>query len=189
MPELTPSELLQLHEISMACANQVEKMSAFLNFVQDPELESLVYHQRQKAEAHYQELIDLGRGASADRRFERLDGGLPSRNPDGAARRQGAVRPERDRGIHDRTIVGDMLQCSKMMAVRAVWAATEVSHVGLRRALSEISRYYLDAAYEVYRYMERQGWYIPLAPGEKADNWFRDTHQPMRADASETLYS
>jgi hypothetical protein len=189
MPELTPSELLQIHEMAQASAGEVEKMSAYLSFVQDPELEALLYHHRQKVEAHYQELVDLGRGAPSDRRFERLDGGLTGRGGDGVPRRTAPARAERERGLSDRTIVGDLLQCSKMMTVRAVWAATEISHVGLRRALSEISRYYLDAAYEVYRYMERQGWYTALAAGEKPEAWFRDTHQPLRPEAAETLYS
>jgi hypothetical protein len=189
MPELTPSELLQVHEMALACSNETEKASAYLGFVQDPELASLLAHYRQKAAAHYDELIELGRGASTSRQFESLDGGLKGRRRQASPDRVSPLRPERRTGFDERIVANDLLQCTKMMAIRGVWAATEISHVGLRRALSEMSRYYLDAAYEMYRYMEQQGWYTPLAPGERATTWFRDTHEPMRPEVVEPSFS
>jgi spore coat protein CotF len=189
MSELTPSELLQLHEMAVACSNQTEKASAYLAFVQDPELESLVRNYRQKTAAHYEELIDLGRGAPTSRQFESMDGGLSGRRTKAPRERVNPLRPERQTGFEDRTVASDLLQSSKMMAVRGIWAATELSHVGLRRALSEMSRYYLDAAYEMYRYNEQQGWYTPLAAGERASSWFRDTHEPTRQETMDSTYS
>jgi len=67
------------------------------------------------------------------------------------------------------------------MTIRTIWAATEASHVGLRRAFSEMSRYYLDSAYEFYKFMEQKGWYVPLESAENAERWFQQNHVPNPA--------
>ncbi|MGC8488499.1 MAG: spore coat protein [Clostridia bacterium] len=182
MPALTPSELLQVHEVAMACANQLEKSDAYLAFVENPNLEALLRHHRQKARSHYEELVEMARSATTAR-AEGMDGGLPYRER-GRAGNPEPLRPRREAGFSDRTIATDLLIGAKSMAVNAVGAATEMSHVSLRRALSEMSRYYLDAAYEVYRFMEQEGWYTPLRTDQSADSWFRETHEPI---ARETL--
>jgi spore coat protein CotF len=179
MPELTPSELLQIHEIALSHDACIEKLSAYLSMVQDPELATMIRHARQKVTTHYEEIIDIAEGAPLNRRFEQLDGGLSGRSRRDLSQSTTAVQPEPRRGFSDRTIATDCLDSAKNMAVRAIWAATEVSHVGLRRALSEMSRFHLDSAYEFYKYMEQQGWYAPLKAGENPEKWFRETHRSM----------
>ncbi len=179
MPKLTPSELLQIHEIGSAQATLVAKTQGYLDLIQDPDLETMVDHERRKAQIHYDELIEIASGGSLNQRFENLDGGLQGRPRGLANQSPKAVQPKFTQGFSDRTIAADLLDCGKTMAVRAIWAASEISHVGLRRALSEMSRYYLDAAYEFYRFMEQKGWYTPLAAGENAERWFQQNHEPM----------
>ena len=179
MPKLTPSELLQIHEIASAQATLIAKARGYLNMIQDPDLETMVDHERRKAQIHYDELIEIAGGGSLDQRFENMDGGLQGRPRGVANASPKPIQPKSGQGFSDRTIAADLLSCGKNMAVRTIWAATESSHVGLRRALSEMSRYYLDAAYEFYRFSEQKGWYVPLAAGENATRWFQQNHEPM----------
>jgi spore coat protein CotF len=191
MPELTPSELLQIHEVALAHAIAIEKAAVYTAMAKDPDLAAMLRHSRQKKEAHYQELVDISQGAPLDRRFEQMDGGLAGRPRQAGGASTQPLQPEPQRAaFSDRTIAGDCLNDAKTMAVRAIWAATEISHVGLRRALSEMARYHLDEAYEFYRYMEQQGWYVPLRPGENAQQWFRETHRPLAGEPErQPLYS
>ena len=188
MSELTASEVLQIHEIALSHDACIEKLTAYLSMARDPELVSMLRHARQKETAHYDELIDIGEGAPLNRRFEDMDGGLSGRSRRESAQPITPIQPEFGRGMSDRTIVTDCLDGSKTLAVRCIWAATEVSHVGLRRALSEMSRYHLDAAYEFYRYMEQQGWYPTLKAGENPEAWLRETHKPIASDR-QPIYS
>lgn len=183
MTKLTPSELLQIHEIATSHATEIEKLNGFLPFATDSDLSTMLEHERRKAEAHYHELIDIANGDSLDRRFEALDGGLTGRPRGVPPRSPEPVQPQAGTSFSDRTIASDCLDFSKSMAVRCIWAATEISHVGIRRALSEISRYHLDAAYEFYRFMERKGWYVPLHHDDSATQWFQNTHQQIAAGA------
>lgn len=182
MPKLTPSELLQIHEIASEHATGIAKMSGYLTFAQDPHLETLLDHNRRKVETHYHELIDFATGETLDRRFENLDGGLSGGRSRATAGRPGKpVQPTVNPEFSDRTIAADCLNDAKHMAVRTVMAATEVSHAGLRRALSEMSRYHLDAAFEFYQYMEQKGWYVPLGTNENPERWFRQHHDQFLA--------
>jgi spore coat protein CotF len=188
MPELTPSEFMQMHELALSYATAIEKASAYLSFVRDRDLESMLRHARQKLESHYEELLEISSGESLDRQFKQMDGGLSPRAR-GQARQIHPVQPEPQQGLSDRTIATDCLIDAKGFAVKTIWAATEISHVGLRRALSEMSRYHLDAAYEFYRFMEQQGWYIPLKPRESAQSWFRETHKPLEGERTAAVLS
>lgn len=179
MPKLTPSELLQIHEIASSHATAIAKITGYLSFVQDPELQTLLEHQRRKTETHYRELIDIANGEPLDRRFENLDGGLSGRTRMMPSRSARPIQPKAGQGFSDRTIASDCLEYAKTMAVRAIWAATEISHVGLRRALSEMSRFHLDAAYEFYRFMEQKGWYVPLGPTDNPERWFQQNHEQL----------
>lgn len=178
MPTLTPSELLQLHEIAMEHATSIAKLYGYEQFVQDPELSAMLDHDRRKSETHYQEIIEMARGDASSR--AQLDGGLePSQRGRGFNSATRPVQPKPQQGFSDRTIAQDCLSCNKQMAVRSMFAATECSHVGLRRALSEMARYHLDAAFEFYRFMEHKGWYSPLKANENPEHWFEQTHEPM----------
>jgi len=181
MPQLNPAELLAIHEMATTLATDINKLTAYLSFVDDPHLEAMLRHARQKAETHYHELIDLANGESLNRRFEGLDGGLSGRPKGMPSQSPTPVRPRVESGFSARTIASDCLSCNKNMAVRALWFATEASHVGLRRAFSEMSRYYLDAAYEFYKFMEQQGWYVPLEAQDNPSDWFRRNHEQMTA--------
>ncbi|MCY0879905.1 MAG: spore coat protein [Firmicutes bacterium] len=177
MPKLTPAELLSIHEIADSLATDVAKLTAYQSFVDDPHLSTMLHHAYQKAQAHYQELIDLASGESLDRRFENMDGGLSGRPKGLPQQAPSPVRPQVQAGFFSaRTIAADCLSCAKNMAIRTIWAATEASHVGLRRAFSEMSRFYLDSAYEFFRYMEQKGWYVPLEANESAERWFQQNH-------------
>jgi hypothetical protein len=182
MSPLTPSELLQIHELTRSQDAGIEKLTAYLGTARDPELQSMLRHARQKCVTQYQELLSVAEGTPLPRNVDGLDGGLAGRSHRDSTASVSPVRPEFAAGLSDRTIACDLLDGAKSMAVRAIWAATEVSHIGLRRALSDIARYYLDAAYEFYRYMEQQGWYSPLQAGDNAERWFRDTHKPVATD-------
>lgn len=179
MPKLTPSEFQQLHEIASAAATHIAKTTGFLSFVQDSDLRTMIENERRKAESHYNELIEIANGESIDRKFENMDGGLQGRPRGMASRAPSPVQPKVGQGFSDRTIASDLLDFSKTMAVRDIWAATEISHVGIRRALSEMARYHLDAAYELYRFMEQKGWYVPLGFSDNAERWFRQNHEQM----------
>ncbi|MBX5466155.1 MAG: spore coat protein [Firmicutes bacterium] len=181
MAKLTPSEYLQIHEIASSHATLLAKLTGYLSFVQDPDLEHMLESARRKAETHYRELIEIAQGESLDRKFEGLDGGLQGRPRNLPARSPAPVQPRAGQGFSDRTIASDCLDCNKSMAVRTIWAATEISHVGLRRALSEMSRFHLDAAYEFYKFMEQKGWYVPLGANENPERWFQQHHQQMMA--------
>ncbi|MCL6564480.1 MAG: spore coat protein [Firmicutes bacterium] len=179
MPRLTPSEYLQMHEIASSYATLISKVTGYLSFVSDPDLEHMLESARRKAETHYRELIDISQGESLSGKFENMDGGLQGRPRNAATRSAAPVQPRAGQGFSDRTIASDCLDCAKSLAVRTIWAATEISHVGLRRALSEMSRFYLDAAYEFYRFMEQKGWYVPLGANENPERWFQQHHQQM----------
>ncbi|MHB1612594.1 MAG: spore coat protein [Sulfobacillus sp.] len=179
MPKLTPSEFQQIHEIASSDATLIAKTTGFLSFAQDSDLRSMIEYERRKAETHYSELIDIANGESIDRKFENLDGGLQGRPRSMMPKPPSAVQPKSGQGFTDRTIASDLLDFSKNMSVRAIWAATEISHVGIRRALSEMARYHLDAAYEFYRFMEQKGWYVPLGFSDNAERWFRQNHEQM----------
>lgn len=181
MPKLTSSEFQQIHEIATADATLIAKATGFLSFVQDSDLKSMVENERRKAETHYNELIDIANGESLNQKFEQLDGGLKGRPRTSASQSPSPVQPKVGQGFSDRVIAADLLDYSKSMTVRTIWAATEISHVGIRRALSEMARYHLDAAYEFYRFMEMKGWYVPLGATDNAEQWFRQNHEQLVA--------
>ncbi|PSR19876.1 MAG: spore coat protein [Sulfobacillus acidophilus] len=179
MPKLTAQEYQQLHEIATADATLIAKATGFLSFVQDSDLKSMVENERRKAEMHYNELIDIANGESLNQKFEQLDGGLKGRPRNASMQSPTPIQPKSGQGFTDRIIAADLLDYSKSMTVRCIWAATEITHVGIRRALSEMARYHLDAAYEFFKFMEQKGWYVPLGANENAEQWFRQNHEQI----------
>lgn len=61
--------------------------------------------------------------------------------------------------LNPRTIAGDCLITAKSMAVRNTFSALDCSTPKVRQAFAKISQDHLNMADEVFRLMQKRGWY------------------------------
>lgn len=188
-PEEDPSgvrietgEALGLHEMLQSLAVAIEKLSVYEEEARSDELRYLAADICREAEQDYEELRDIVEGAGMAGMLRTAEDGWHDEiRPRLEGRTRAPLKPVQPRTtgrLSDRAMVTDMLECCKQIAVKAVFFATEMSHQSIRRALAELSRKHLDAAFKIYKFMERSGWYPQLQSGESPEQWLTDTHRP-----------
>lgn len=175
MARITSTEAQELHELLLIHGTNLEKAAFFEDICHDSELNRILGKFVREEREHYDELLSFAEGQST----AGFDHGGPSfgnrqyggRHPNETMRPTSTVRE-----LSDRTIAADMLISCKTTATCAVKAATECSSSSLRRTLMDLSREHLDAAYEMYRFMESRGWYAQPRNATQDTGWVRRSY-------------
>lgn len=184
--QLTPTETHNILEIVRAHAVEIEKLGLYERMARDGELRHLFAHAGRKMRQHYEELRSFGEtgddfgattppatagthaggaqyggahgGQPGDAQWTRTNAWAPApaEHPQPKAPWVPSAEPLT---LSDRVMCTDLLEFCKHMAVVCTMAALEASHATARRTFKQLAVEHVDLGYEVYHYMEKNGWY------------------------------
>lgn len=85
--------------------------------------------------------------------------------------------------LSDRVMCTDLLECCKHMAMVCTMAALEASHGPARRTFKQLAMEHIDLAFDVYHYMEKNGWYGTRSASAQQIQQIAQSYQPVQGSA------
>ncbi|MBO8164407.1 MAG: spore coat protein [Brevibacillus sp.] len=161
-------EIMELQEVLTFSIDALNLFRLYLSYAQDPELQQLVSRQMKFMTDEYNSLVHLinGRGLTAGMSYRPLDGTRLSASTIQAETRtrmqaqpvpQQPNRPEEM--LDDRDVSSTVLGFHKASAKMRMEAALECADEEIRSALIQGAINCAQAAYEIWQYMARRGYY------------------------------
>jgi spore coat protein CotF len=175
-------ETMETHEILLEKINMITHFNLYATQTSNPQLLDMLMRHQQEEILSYNYLVGLTRGSGrfvpiapntrVDGNKEQIEYGL--RNPPQNV-------PSADAVMSDRDVATAMLCCHKNAARNSTWASLESADPNMRRALLNASANCNHQAYEVWRFMNDQGWYEVPTLNSQTQETFLQSYQPAPA--------
>jgi spore coat protein CotF len=180
-------EAMEVHEILLEKFNMITHFNLYATQTTNPALMDMITRHQQEEILSYNYLVGLTRGSGrfmpippntrVDASKEQVDYGL--RNPP-------EYRPDANATFGDREVAVGMLCCHKNAARNSSWASLECADPNMRRALLNAAANCNHQGYEVWRYMNEQGWYEVPTLNSQTQETFLQSYQPAPANLQQT---
>jgi spore coat protein CotF len=151
-------EIMEMHEVLTCAIDFINKSQLLRPQVQDQQLAQMMDHQMQFAINEYNNMVQMLQNQG-------MGQAVPYRSPKAATPKYGLKQPEPQspnmsaQDLDDRDISSILLGAHKASASKKMLAALECADPNLRRALQQGAINCSEQAYEVWQYMNEQGYY------------------------------
>ncbi len=151
-------EVMELHEVLTDTINIINQFELYRPNVQSPELASILDKQVQFMTQEYNNMVQAINAQG-------LSMGTPYQSPKITQPKYGLNNPEPQvpntspNQLDDRDIASGMLGCLKASTICKTLGALECADPNLRRMLQQGSTNCSEMAYEVWQFMNKQGYY------------------------------
>jgi spore coat protein CotF len=152
-------EVMEIHEVLNGTVDAINQMQLLRQRVRDRRLAQILDHQLQFAVTGYNAMVDLlhrqGAGQAAPYRAVKSNF-----QPAYGLDHPGTVSPNTSPDeLDDRDIASILLGLHKASAAKKILAALECANPEIRRAMQQGAINCAEQAYEVWQYMNEQGYY------------------------------
>lgn len=174
-------EIIELHEVLNGALNAIHTMQLYAAHVADDELRQLLNHQMSFMQQAYNSMVHTVQGLGAGE-------SLPYRPRRQQAASYGMPQPHASISQHayahaaqvdDSDVAAALLGIHKASAKTKMSAALEASHPQIRDMLLQGAVNCSHQAYEVWKYMERKGYYPLAVLSEGTNAQLMRAYQPL----------
>jgi spore coat protein CotF len=168
---------MEMHEVLTCAIDQINKSQLLRPHVKDQQLAQMMDHQMQFAINEYNNMVQMLQNQG-------MGQAVPYRSPKSASPKYGLNQPEPQSPnnsmdeLDDRDISSIMLGGHKASASKKMLAALECADPNLRRALQQGAINCSEQAYEVWQYMNQQGYYQVPTMKEMTTNTVINSYNP-----------
>jgi spore coat protein CotF len=151
-------EMMDIHEVLSCTINDINTFQLLRPHVKDQQLAQMIDHQEQFMINDYNNLVQMLQSHG-------MGQAIPYRTPKNASPKYGLHQPETQtpntsmNELDDRDISSIVLGCHKASASGRIKAALECADPNLRRVMQQGAINCSEQAYEVWQYMNQQGYY------------------------------
>jgi spore coat protein CotF len=168
-------EVMEIHEVLSDTINGINQFQLYTPYVKDQQLRTILDRQVQFMTQEYNNLIQVAnqRGMSQ---------ATPYRTPMKNAPVYGLDNPTADspnssvNQMNDRDVASGMLGCHKSSAVMRMVAAQECANPEIRRMVQQGAVNCTEQGYEVWQYMNQNGYYQVPTMKETTTNTMMNTY-------------
>ncbi len=173
-------EVMEMHEVMNDAINGLNQVQLYRSFVKDPQLQQILDRQIQFATNSYNTMVNMA---------QQRNGGqaVPYRSPKHIAPVYGLDNPgtqSPNTSMHemdDRDVASGMLSCHKSSALFKMIAALECADPQLRAMLQQGAVNCSEQAYELWQYMNQNGYYQVPTMKEMTTNTVMNSYQQAGA--------
>lgn len=170
-------EVMEVHETLTTMIDGINTFQLLRSHVKDQQLGQMMDHQLQFAMSEYNNMVDMlhrqGMGQAAPYRAMR-NAQQPVYGLDHPAQMSPNTSPNQ---LDDRDISSILLGCHKSSAAKKMLGALECANSDIRRALQQSAVNCSEQAYEVWQYMNQQGYYQVPTMKEVTTNTMTNMYQ------------
>jgi spore coat protein CotF len=193
-------EVMELHEVLTCAIDALNTMQLYTPYIRDPELAQLVSYQMQFMQNEYNSMVHTvhGLGAGDSLPYRPSTQAWQTLTPQTSVMAQPPAAPQQTAShqpnaytgqMDDRDVASAVLGLHKAGAKAKMAAALEAAHPQLRGMLLQGAVNGAQQAYDVWRYMQRKGYY-PLATLQEATSaQLLRGYQPAAADGQMAMMS
>ncbi|MGI6226048.1 MAG: spore coat protein [Peptococcales bacterium] len=171
-------EVMELHEVLTDTIDGINQFKLYRPHVSDQQLGSILDQQLQFMAQEYNNMVEAfnAQGVSM---------GAPYRAPKLAQPKYGLNNPQPQtpnaspNQLDDRDIASGMLGCHKASALVKTLAALECADPNLRRMIQQGSNNCSEMAYEVWQYMNQNGYYQVPTMKQMTTNTMMESYAPF----------
>lgn len=151
-------EVMEVHEVLNGAINSINQFQMYAPLIQDVQLKQMLDNQLQFMTNEYNSMVQMLQNQGAGQ-------AIPYRSPKSFSPRYGLQNPPPQapntsaNQMDDRDIASSMLGCHKSTALMKMIGALECANPELRRGLQQGAVNCSEQAYEVWQYMNAQGYY------------------------------
>lgn len=171
-------EVMEVHEVLTSEINDINTMQLYRQHVRDTQLAGIIDKQLQFAVQGYNQLVQSVQSKG-------MQSAVPYRAPKTATPTYGLHQPASVspamtvNAIDDRDVASAILDLHKTGAGKKMIASLECADPQLRRTLQQSAVNCSEQAYEVWQYMNQQGYYQVPTMKEMTTNTMINTYQPV----------
>jgi spore coat protein CotF len=162
--KLGAHEVLELHEIMMDSINGINQFELYRPHVREQQLRSILDNQIQFMKQEYNQLVSTLQGKGVGTPARTISAGVGT-TPSAVSPHYGLDHPapqspnQQANQLDDRDIASGMLGCAKSSAVLRMHGALECADPQIRQMVLEGAQSCANQAYEIWQYMNQQGYY------------------------------
>lgn len=170
-------EVMELHEVLTNSINTINSFELYRPHVNCQQLGSMLDKQLQFMTQEYNNMVQVINNQG-------MTMGSPYRSPKTSQPKYGLNNPEPQapntspNHLDDRDIASAMLGCHKASAIFKSMAALECADPNLRRMVQQGSTNCSEMAYEVWQYMNQQGYYQVPTMKQMTTNTMTQSYSP-----------
>lgn len=171
-------EVMEVHEVLTSEINDINTMQLYRQHVKDTQLAGILDKQMQFAVQGYNQLVQSVQNKG-------MQAAVPYRAPKTTTPTYGLHQPPSVspamsvNAIDDRDVASAILDLHKTGAGKKMIASLECADPQLRRTLQQSAVNCSEQAYEVWQYMNQQGYYQVPTMKEMTTNTMINTYQPI----------
>ena len=171
-------EVMEIHEVLNGTVDAINQLQLLRPRVRDQRLAQILDHQLQFAVTGYNSLVDLlhRQGAGQAAPYRAVKNAI---QPTYGLDHPGTVSPNTSPDqLDDRDIASIVLGLHKASAAKKIFAALECANPDIRRAMQQGAINCAEQAYEVWQYMNEQGFYQVPTLKEVTTQTMSNIYQP-----------
>ncbi|MDQ0227434.1 spore coat protein [Metabacillus niabensis] len=172
-------EILDCHEVLMCTINGINQFQLFQQYCQDQELKNILQNQLSFMTSEYNTILQAVQQKANIGQLPSVKANMNFTPSYGI--KQGGV-PEIPNAsvnhMNDRDVSSCMLGLHKSSAVMKMQAALECTDSGLREMMIQSAKNCADQAYEVWSYMNKNGYYQVPTFDQTTTNAIMNSYQP-----------
>ncbi|PMB04819.1 coat protein F [Fischerella thermalis CCMEE 5273] len=163
--KLGAHEVLELHEIMMDSINGINQFELYRPHVREQQLRSILDNQIQFMKQEYNQLVSTLQGKGIGTPARTISTGVVGTTPSAVSPNYGLDHPtpqspnQQTNQLDDRDIASGMLGCAKSSALLRMHGALECADPQIRQMVLEGAQSCANQAYEIWQYMNQQGYY------------------------------
>lgn len=179
-------EVMETHEVLTNTIDSINHFQLLRQFVRDPQLRSILDNQLQFISQEYNNMVQTvgqqGMGQAIPYRGPKNI--RPTYGLDNPSALSPNMSPEQ---MDDRDVASAMLGCHKASASLKMHAALECADPQLRRTMQQGAVNCSEQAYEVWQYMNQNGFYQVPTMKEVTTNTMMNMYQQGSPDMGQTM--
>jgi spore coat protein CotF len=181
-------EVMEIHEVLTDTINGINQFQLYSPYVKDQQLNQILDRQVQFMVQEYNNLLQVvnQRGMSQ---------ATPYRTPMTNAPVYGLNNPTPEapnssmNQMNDRDVASGMLGCHKSSAIMRMMASLECADTELRHMIQQGANNCAEEAYEVWQFMNQQGYYQVPTMKESTTNTMLNAYTAASTNAGQTTHT